>query len=57
MPADSTDLFMIIPIHVDNGLTVTNSPSLYSWIMVELNKKFKVNNLGPADVFLGMKIK
>ncbi len=56
MPADGSDLFVIIPVHVDDGLTVTNSPHLYSWIMVGLNKKFKVNDLGPADVFLGMKI-
>lgn len=54
MPADGSDLFIIIPIHVDDGLTVTNSTQLYTWLIDELNKKF--NDLGLVDVFLGMKI-
>ncbi len=41
MPADGSDLFIIIPIHVDDGLTVTNSTQLYTWLIDELNKKFK----------------
>ncbi len=56
MPSDGSDLFVIIPVHVDDGLTATNSTHLYSWLISELNKCFKVNDLGPTDVFLGMKI-
>ncbi len=56
MPTDGSDLFIIIPIHVDNGLSATNSKSLYLWIIVQLNKIFKVNDLGPAEVFLGIRI-
>ncbi len=33
-----------------------NSTPLYLWIIAELNKKFQVNNLRLADVFLSMKI-
>ena len=30
MPSDSGPLVLYVSIHVDNGLAVTNSPSLYS---------------------------
>ncbi len=56
MPADSSDLFIIIPVHVDNGLSATNSRPLYQWIIIQLNKIFKVNDLGNAEVFLGIRI-
>ncbi|SJL05183.1 uncharacterized protein ARMOST_08551 [Armillaria ostoyae] len=56
MPADGSDLFIIIPVHVDDGLSATNSKPLYEWIMIQMNLRFKVNDLGPADVFLGIRI-
>lgn len=56
MPSDSSDLFIIIPIHVDDGLSATNSKLLYAWVMVQLNLHFKVNNLGPVEVFLSIHI-
>ncbi len=30
MPSDGSDLFIIIPVHVDDGLSATNSKSLYA---------------------------
>ncbi|SJL16752.1 uncharacterized protein ARMOST_20281 [Armillaria ostoyae] len=57
MPSNGSALFIIIPVHVDDGLSATNSAPLYDWLIVQLNKRFKINDLGPADVFLGIKIK
>ncbi|KAK0502980.1 hypothetical protein EDD18DRAFT_1099959 [Armillaria luteobubalina] len=42
MPVDNAELFTIIPMHVDNGLMVTNSVALYTRIMLKLNKRFKL---------------
>lgn len=56
MPDNSSDLVIYIPVHVDDSLSAMNSPTLYDWIVTMLNKHFKVNNLGPADIFLRIKI-
>ncbi|GLB40624.1 hypothetical protein LshimejAT787_0804950 [Lyophyllum shimeji] len=36
MPADGTDLILIIPVHVDDGLAATNSIPLYTWFFTKL---------------------
>ncbi|SJL08333.1 uncharacterized protein ARMOST_11696 [Armillaria ostoyae] len=41
MPSNGVDLFILMPVHVDDGLTVTNSAALYHWLIIELNKRFK----------------
>ena len=33
MPVDGCPLVLYVPLHVDDGLAVTNSPSLYSWFL------------------------
>lgn len=38
MPADGSPLLMIIPIHIDDGLTASNSIPLYYWLIAEINK-------------------
>ncbi len=54
LPSNGSDLFIILPIHVDNGLTAMNSVSLYNWLIRELNKQFSIKDLGPASMFLGI---
>lgn len=56
MPLDGSDIFIIIPIHVDDGLCAMNSPPLYSWLIGALNKCFSIKDMGPASMFLGIRI-
>ncbi|SJL06876.1 uncharacterized protein ARMOST_10218 [Armillaria ostoyae] len=56
LSASSLSLHGVTPVHVDDGLSATNSKLLYDWIMIQLNLCFKVNDLGPVDVFLGIRI-
>jgi hypothetical protein len=56
MPTDGSDLIMIVPVHVDDGLTATNSPELWRWFIIELNKSFEISDLGPAALYLGIHI-
>jgi hypothetical protein len=36
MPINGDPLVLYVPIHVDDGLTITNSPSLYHWFLATL---------------------
>ena len=36
MPADGGPLVLYVPIHIDDGLAITNSPSLYQWFLATL---------------------
>lgn len=56
MPPDGSPLYMLLPIHVDDGLVATNSSQLYAWFIDELNQRFKITNLGVATMFLGIRI-
>jgi hypothetical protein len=56
MPSDGSDLIILIPIHVDDGLTATNSPDLWLWLISELNKSFEVSDLGPVALYLSIHI-
>lgn len=56
MPTNGTDLVIIIPVHVDDGLTATNSHILYAWIIKRMNERFEVNDLGAASLYLGIRI-
>ena len=38
MPLDGSPLVLYIPLHVDDGLGITNSPSLYTWFISVLSK-------------------
>ena len=56
MPANGSDLIMLIPVHVDDGLAATNSPSLWQWLICELEKSFEISDLGPVTLYLGIRI-
>ena len=56
MPADGSLLFLIVPIHVDDGLGITNSPSLYKWFLNSLSQCLHIVDLGPCAKFLSMVI-
>jgi hypothetical protein len=54
MPTDSSDLIMLIPIHVNDGLAATNSIELWKWLITALNKSFEITDLGPVALYLGI---
>jgi hypothetical protein len=56
MPTDGRDLELIVPVHVDDGLATTNSIMLYRWFLGELYKEIEVVDLGPASLYLGIRI-
>lgn len=56
MPADGSPLVLYIPLHVDDGLAVTNSPSLYMWFLASLSKRLHVVDLGACSKFLNILI-
>ena len=45
MPSDGSDLLLLIPVHVDDSLAVTNSIPLYTWFITELCKDIEVTVL------------
>jgi hypothetical protein len=51
-------LLLIIPIHVDDGLVVTNSLPLYKWFVLEISKTIEYICLGPVlnTRYLGQRI-
>jgi hypothetical protein len=53
---DGAPLFAIIPVHVDDGLIACNSLPLYSWILSELQKTLEIIDMGPASLYLGIRI-
>jgi len=56
MPDDGTDLILLVPVHVDDGLAVTNSIPLYTWFITELCKDIEVVDMGPVSLYLGIRI-
>ena len=52
MPSNGGDLILMVPVHVDDGLSVTNSLPLYNWFKAELSKDLEVINLGTVSIFL-----
>src|SRR5271168_4371427 len=53
LPSDAP-LFVIIPVHVDDGLVICNSLPLYNWIITELQKSLEIIDMGPASLCLGI---
>ena len=56
MPPDGHNLELVVPVHVDDGLVTTNSISLYTWFLAEVSKDLEVVDLGPASLYLGIRI-
>jgi len=52
MPSSGDDLILMVPIHVDDGLAITNSIPLYTWFISELSKELEIADLGPVSMFL-----
>jgi len=56
MPLNGDDLILMVPVHVDDGLAVTNSIPLYSWFIAELSKELEIVDLGLVSLFLTIRI-
>ena len=52
MPSNGDNLILMVPIHIDDGLAITNSIPLYTWFITELSKELEVVDLGPVSMFL-----
>jgi len=52
MPSNRDDLILMVPVHIDDGLAVTNSIPLYSWFITELSKELDDVDLGLVSMFL-----
>jgi hypothetical protein len=48
MPSSGAQLFMFVPIHVDDGLSICNSIPLYNWFVAEMSKTIDLVCLGPV---------
>ena len=55
MPS-SGPLLLYVPLHVDDGLGITNSSSLYHWFLSVLSKRLHIVDLGPCSKFLSILI-
>jgi hypothetical protein len=57
MPSNGEPLRMIIPLHVDDGLALTNSEKLYLWMIGKIKEAgIAVVDLGPATMYLAARI-
>lgn len=56
LPSNGLPLVIYVPIHVDNGLVVTNSPPLYRWFLRSLSDRLNIVDLGPCSKFLSIVI-
>ena len=56
MPTNGDPLVLYIPIHVYDGLAITNSPPLYEWFLDTLRMKLLIVNLGVCSKFLSIVI-
>jgi len=56
MPSNGKPLFLIVPVHVDDGLAVTNSIPLYNWFIDQLTPDLEVVDMGPVAMYLGNRI-
>ena len=56
MPSDGSPLTLIIPIHVDDSLGITNSTQLYLWFLRTLGENLHIVDLGACSKFLSILI-
>ena len=56
MPPDGSPLVLFVPLHVDDGLAITNSPLLYAWFLSILSRRLHIVDLGPCAKFLNILI-
>ena len=55
MPS-SGSLVLYVPLHVDDGLTITNSSTLYAWFLKVLSQHLHIVDLGPCSKLLSILI-
>ena len=48
LPHPGGTLFLIIPVHVDDGLTISNSVPLYNWFVLEISKSIEFISIRPV---------
>ena len=58
LPPSGGPLFLIIPIHVDDDLAISNSTHLYKWFITEMSKSIKIICQGPVinTRYLGQRV-
>ena len=56
MPTDGRPLVLYIPLHVDDGLAITNSRPLYLWFLSVLSKRLLIVDIGECSKFLSILI-
>ena len=49
-------LVLYVPLHVDDGLGITNSAPLYAWFLKVLSQRLHIVDLGPCSKFLSILI-
>ena len=54
MPADGSPLVLYVPLHVDDGLAITNSHLLYLWFLKVLSRRLHIVDLGTSSKFLSI---
>ena len=47
----------LLAVHVDDGLSGSNSRSFLDWVKDEIRKEFGLKDLGPVKTFLGMEFR
>ena len=52
----SGPLVLYVPLHVDDGLGITNSSSLYAWFFRVLSQRLHIVDMGPCSKFLSILI-
>ena len=56
MPTDGQPLVLYVPLHIDDGLGITNSPELYNWFIASLSRCLGIVDLGQCSKFLSIVI-
>ena len=56
MPSDGSPLVLYVPLHVDDGLAITNSRLLYVWFLSVLSKRLIIVDIGECSKFLSILI-
>jgi Reverse transcriptase (RNA-dependent DNA polymerase)/GAG-pre-integrase domain len=56
MPLADGPLVLYVPLHVDDGLAITNSIPLYTWFLSVIAKRLHIVDMGPRSKFLNILI-
>ena len=56
MPSDGSPLTLYVPLHVDDGLAITNSKCLYAWFIRTLQQRLLIVDMGSCQKFLNILI-